>query len=168
MDFNQYIELMEQRLMKNFDIKRNSKILNEIFPLFAKMEMQNEKYFAAKGVKIWRAENSEFLFIKEFEKISEQDINDFQQFLIKAVSELVKPHSEHMSSTITGVMVTNQFPIELEKPVKRFKYRKSYALSFKGWADIKLILVDLSLNKVITNNLAKKVDKFYLPSMEDK
>ncbi|OEF99598.1 hypothetical protein BHF71_08220 [Vulcanibacillus modesticaldus] len=164
MNVSEYTDLVEKRLERNFDIERNINFLNLDIPLFAKMEMFNEKYFASKQVKVWRAENYEYIFLKDFSTINEKTIEDFQKFLINALEELVDPHNEHMSSVITGVMVTSNFPEDLENKIKKFKHKKIYAFSFKGWAEVRLMVVSLHSNRVISNRKGKEVQDFYLPT----
>lgn len=170
MDFLQYLDIIEERLSRNFNIQRNVRILEEQIELFAKLEVHNEKYFASKNVKIWRAENYEYCFIQSFDQIDERKIEKFQKLLIDSIDQFVQPHSEHMSSIITGVMVVNDLPETLEKKITRFKFRKVYAFSFKGWVEVRLIVVNLHSNRVISNRKGKEVQNFYLPEIikEDK
>lgn len=163
MNSSDYLQEIEERLKRNFDIEHDAEILNQSFNLFAKSEIHNEKYFGAKSVKIWRAENYEYCFIQTFDSVNEEKIDQFQTFLIDAIDHFVHPHTEHMSSIITGVLVVNDFPPALEKKIKEFKYRKSYAFTFKGWAEVRLMVVNLHSNRVISNNKGKEVQGFYLP-----
>lgn len=163
MDVQEYFDTIEKRLSKNFDIEHDVHILNQHIRLFAKMEVHNEKYFGFKTVKVWRAENYEYCFVQPFDKIDEKKIEEFQQFLIHSIDQFVQPHSEHMSSVVTGVMVVNDFPPALVKKIENFKFRKLYAFSFKGWVDVRLIVVNLHSNRVISNRKGKEVQNYYLP-----
>ena len=51
-----------------------------------------------------------------------------------------------------------------ENFIKKFKFNKPYKLYFHGWSDIRLLLVDLSNNLVISNKQGKKVKKVYIPT----
>jgi len=168
MNFNEYIDIIEKRLTQNFDIAHDVTIMDQNIPLFAKMEVHNEKYFAAKSVKVWRAENYEYCFVQFFDHVNEATVEQFQRFLIEAVDHYVTPHSEHMSSIITGIMAVDDFPPSLEKKIKQFKHKKMYSFSFKGWSDIRLIVVNLHSNRVISNRKGREVQEFYLPKKGDK
>ena len=64
-----------------------------------------------------------------------------------------------MSSTITLVIVTENFINNKDKDVitkiiSKFKYNKGFAFGFKGWADIRLVLV--SLMKILWQLIKRK------------
>ncbi|KUO62603.1 MAG: hypothetical protein APF84_02320 [Gracilibacter sp. BRH_c7a] len=169
MNFAEYTDLINTRLQRNFDTERDITILDQQMQLYAKSEIHNESYFASKKVKVWRAEIYEYCFVKCYESLDDKNVEDFQQFLVSAVDYLVKPHTEHMSSIITGIMVVDDIPQDLEKKISGFKHRKTYAFSFKGWADVRLLAVSLHSNRVISNRKGKEVENFYLPfKIEDK
>ncbi len=168
MNSTNYLQEIEERLSRNFNIERDNLVLDEELSLFAKMEIHNESYFASKKVKVWHVENYEYVFIKSVDTLNENSLQEFQDYLKKAIDHFVKPHSEHMFSVITGVLVVDQFDDSLIKKINQFKYRKSFALSFKGWAEIRLIVVDYHTNRVISNRKGKEVEGFYLPIMEEK
>ena len=163
MNISDYLEIIEKRLQRNFDLNTNQRILDQQINLYAKSEIQNESYFASKKVKVWRAEMYEYCFVKVYESLDDKSIRDFQNFLISAVDYFVKPHTEHMSSTITGIIAADDIPEHLEKVISGFKYRKSYSFSFKGWADVRLLAVSLRSNRVMSNKKGKEVENFYLP-----
>ena len=67
-----------------------------------------------------------------------------------------------MSSVITGVLLTNHKPkIEVIETIKKFKYHKGFAFGFKGWVDIRLILVTMDGECIVTNKKGKEVSSVY-------
>lgn len=168
MNSEQYVELVEKRLSRNFDIKKDVEILNQRLPLFAKLEVHNERYFGTKNLKIWRAENYEYIFLQIFEIFDEDKLKQFQKFLENAVDYFVDPHREHMSTVITGIIVSEEPLTNLENIVKKYRYRKTYALSMKGWAEVRLIIVHPSSNHLIYNRKGKEVGSFYIPEKKEK
>ena len=67
-----------------------------------------------------------------------------------------------MSSTITGVLVLDYKPEDnIIQKIKRFKYHKGFAFGFRGWADIRLILVTMDDNYIVTNKKGKEVKEVY-------
>lgn len=165
-EYHEYFQKIALRLNRNFDVTKDVQILGQSIQIFAKSEIHNESYFGSKNLKLWRAENFEYCLIQQVDVITEDQIKQFQLFLTQAVDYFVKPHSEHMSSMITGVIVTKHFPKELQEMIKQFKYRKSFNLSLKGWADVRCLAVDLHSNRVISNKKGKEVQQFYLPVMD--
>jgi hypothetical protein len=130
--------------------------------LFARSFIRNERFIASKKLTVYAYENNEYCFIKKNKTISKESFSQFTDFLKGAVNEYVTPHGEHMSSVITGIVVLEDDPgEEMRKQFKDFKYHKSFAFGFKGWVDIRLILVVLDKGEVITNKKGREVQQFY-------
>ena len=74
----------------------------------------------------------------------------------------MKPTEEHMSSIITGVIALDNKPsTDIIDAIKKFKYHKGFAFGFKGWVDIRLILVTMDDKNIVTNKKGKEVIQVY-------
>lgn len=166
-DSNSYIKILNERLSCYFDTEKEITTLGEKYDLFARLTVHNEKYFGSKSVKLWRAENYEYLFAKCYSSFTENNFYSFTGQLKKAVDFYVKPHSEHMESIVTGIIIVEQEPdLRTQSLIQSFHYRKNYKLTLHGWSEIRLILVIPLLNKGISNRRGKEVLNFYLPDYQ--
>lgn len=164
MEYFQYLEKINNKLRRHFDIERDFLYKDIKIDLFAKYFLRNEKYFATKKVSIYAFENNEYCFIKYFDQLNDEKIQNFIEYLKFAVDDFITPNSEHMSSVITGVIVTDkEFDRDITNVVEKFKFHKSFAFGFKGWVDIRLILVNLGNNEIIINKKGKEVKEVYQP-----
>lgn len=162
MDFNNYLDIIEKRLEKNFDIIRNYTIDNYDFDFFAKYNARTEQYILTKKTVIDAMENNEYCFIKYYDGLEKDRFKTYTNSLIEMVNTLVNPTEEHMSSTITGVIVLDKKPsLDIIEVIKKFKYHKGFAFGFKGWVDIRLILVTMDDKYIVTNKKGKEVSKVY-------
>jgi len=160
----EYLTLLERRLGHLFHVQRDYSVLGESFHLYAQCEIHNERYFASKNVKLWRADNYEYTLVRCYEEMTQNHLLHLTDFLKQAVDSLVQPYEEHMTSIITGVIVLEEEPVpEIIRIVERFNYQKSFKMGLQGWCDIRLILVVPSLNQVYCNRKAKEVKPFYHP-----
>ena len=50
---------------------------------------------------------------------------------------------------------------EIIDAIKKFKYHKGFAFGFKGWVDIRLILVTMDDEYIVTNKKGKEVREVY-------
>jgi len=164
MKFQEYKEKIKARLSRYFNIEEKYTYNNKEFDLFATSNLRNEKYIASRKLTIYAFESNEYCFLKYYKDFDSKELEEIIEILRTSIKDYVKPHSEHMSSTITGVLVVDELKnYELIKRVKGFHYQKSFAFGFKGWVDIRIILVDLRNRSVITSKKARRVDKFYKP-----
>lgn len=162
MNSNELIGNIQNKLSKYFDIEETYTYKNIDFNTFAKSYVRNEKYIASKKAVIYAFENNEFIFVKSYANLDEKKLLQFQSTLINATEDFVNPHSEHMSSIITGIIVLeSSLNKELEKEIEKFKFNKNFAFGLKGWVYIRLLVIDLSKGEMITNKRGREVRKFY-------
>lgn len=162
MDLENYLNTIRKRLEGSFDLVENYNINNYEIDLFGQFNMKTERYIVSKKAVIDTMENNEFLFIKYFKDLNKADLEYYTNLLIENIDNLIRPSRDHMSSIITGVLVLeNQPDEEIIRAIEKFKYQKSFAFGFKGWVDIRLLLVIMKDNHIITNKKGREVRKVY-------
>ncbi|MCK9444468.1 MAG: hypothetical protein M0Q14_08075 [Tissierellaceae bacterium] len=162
MELKEYLDLIETKLISNFDIERNYSFNNVKYDLFAKFYMRNERYFLTKKAVIYAMEANEFCFVKYFDNFNELDFQNFTKELIDSKDVLINLDDDHMSTIITGVIVLKDKPTdEIAKTIEKFKYYKSFAFGLKGWVDIRLVLVAMNQKYIVTNKKGKEVKDVY-------
>ncbi len=165
MEFAQYLDNIEYKLQNSFDITRNYILNNYTYDLFARYYLRNEKYILVKKATVYAFENNEYCLMKYYKEFNADNYDTFTKSLINSIESIVKPSNEHMSSIITGVVVTDRIHQDnlehIRKKIEQFKYNKGFAFGFKGWADIRLILVSLNEGLIATNKKGKEVSSIY-------
>lgn len=135
-----------------------------VFDFIAKSNIRNEKYIATKQTVLYAYENNEYCFFKTMDQVNFKDIDRVFNTIKNAADNFIEPSEEHMSTTLTGIIITeNTVEEEIIKKVKKLKYQKSYKLGFHGWSSVRIIIVELSTGKVSASREAKKVVRFYEP-----
>jgi len=120
-----------------------------------------------KEVKIYEFENNEHLIVKIDDCFDTETIKNEISAVASGLKEIVKPHSDHMSSQILLVHISEDgIPEELERMASRYKFQKGFAFGFKGWADLALVVVSLKENRVITHKKFMKTASFFLPEKD--
>ncbi len=158
-----YIDNLAEKLSAYFDVERDWSMGKIDCEIYARSFIKNEKYFLTKKAKVYSYENYEHCLVKYFDRLEMGVLDSFLKGLEYAREELVIPDEEHMSSIITGVIVVANRPEpELIKAIEGYKYHKSFAFGFKGWVDIRLILVHPQSGEITTNKKGKEAAKFYV------
>jgi len=162
MDFRTYLDNIENKLKAYFDVYRDHVIKGYKYDLFARYHMRMERYVLMKKAVIYAMESNEYCLIKHFDDLDSRKLKDYTCLLIESIDELVNPDENHMSSIITGVLVCDNKPSDdVIKEIERFKYHKGFAFGFKGWVDIRLILVAINDEYIVTNKKGKEVKEVY-------
>ena len=164
MKFNEYKENLGERFLRYFDVEKDYQCCGVQFDLFAKSNTRNERYIATKKAVVYAFENNEYCLVKYFNDINNDSLDNFSEVLKNSIDVFVKSNEEHMSSVITGVIVMDNLDdSEIIEKIKKYKYQKSFTFGLKGWVDVRLVLVDLSTESVISSKKVNKVDKIYQP-----
>ncbi len=158
---DEYMEGLQRKFERNFDIEKDIIILGEKIDFRAKFCNISGRTFITKNDVIDRCENYELCYIKRFDNVTEEGVAVYGQFLKKIVDEFVKPGVDHMSTYVTGVVVGGSVNENAKNSVRKYNYNKAYSFYLRGWCDVRLICVDLNNNEVITNKAGKRVQKVY-------
>ena len=161
----EYLETLRGKYEAYFDIYPDYSILNRRLDIYARSHVRSEKFFITKKVTLGAWETNEYCLVEGHStEIYAPQVQDFTAFLVNAATELVKPHKEHMSSAVTGILVSEQgFDPEAIRIGRKFKYSRSFWLGLRGWYSVCLLLVDLSSGQVHASPKGKEVMKSYLP-----
>lgn len=158
---DEYIENLQKKYERHFDIEKDITLFGETVNVYAKFCIISGRTFITKNDIIDRCENHEYCFIKKFDIVTQKEIEEFGKFLKNAVDNLVKPGKDHMSTYITGVIVANSVEGNSRKAVENYRYNKAFMFYLHGWCDVRYICVDLEEKEVITNKAGKRVNKVY-------
>ena len=165
MKLEEYLETLKCKYEAYFDIYPDYSLLDRRLDLYARSHVRSEKFFMTKKVTLGAWETNEHCLVEgHTAKINIPEVQDFTTFLVNAARELVKPHKEHMSSVVTGILVSEQgFDPEAIRIGAKFKHSRSFRFGLHGWYSICLLLVDLLSGQVYANSKGKEVMKSYLP-----
>ena len=163
----EYLETLRGKYEAYFDIYPGYFVLGRRLDLYARSHVRSEKYFLTKKAVLGAFETNEYCLVEGHSaKVSAPRARDFTTFLVNAADELVKPHEEHMSSIVTGILVSEQgFDPEAIQIGTRFKRSRSFWFGLRGWYSIYLLLVDLSSGQVHASSKGKEVMKSYQPKL---
>jgi len=167
MKLEEYLETLRHKYEAYFDIYPDCPILGRKLDLYARSHIRSEKFFITKKVALGAWETNEYCLVEGHSaNIYAPQVQDFTTFLVNAAGELVKPHKEHMSSVVTGILVSEQgFAPEAIHIGTRFKHSRDFWFGLRGWYSVCLLLVDLSSGQVYANSKGKEVMKSYQPKL---
>ena len=120
---------------------------------------RGEKYVLTKKAQLWAVEADEYVFIKEVDNLNKEALLDYFELQKSSLFKIVNPRPDHMSSAVILLLICGTVEENIPKLVKKLKFRKNFKLSFWGWADALVAVVDLSTKKVYTNSAAKHLRK---------
>ena len=160
------IKMLLKSLAGSFDVVEDYEYCGQVFPGYGEFHESGSKYVLSKKAELWKVEADEHMFFQTFENLNEDALNDELEFMKMKGFEKVNARPDHMSTAITIVCVCDSVDDKANKIAKHAKHRKNYKFSFWGWADLRVVVVDLANKDVVTNAYAKHLAKFIKPNLE--
>ena len=140
-----------------FDVHRDYEFAGRSFPGFAEFHSFDQQYVLVKRAKLWEANSHEYLFFTYAETFDEAQLDKWVRFMKERGLEKVTSEPNHMSSGLALVVIADNCTEGAKRAVRRVRFRKNFALGFRGWADLRVIVADLSTRCVYANAAGKQV-----------
>ncbi len=140
-----------------FDVHRDYEFAGKSFPGFAEFHSFGEQYVLVKRAKLWEANSHEYLFFVYAETFDEAQLDEWVRFMKTRGLEKVTSEPNHMSSGLALVVIADDCTEGVKRAVRRVRFRKNFALGFRGWADLRVAIADLSTHCVYANAAGKQV-----------
>lgn len=159
-------ELVLERLLAAhgawFDVSRDVSVAGRAFRALAQFHSFGEQYVLVKRVKLWEAEEHEYMLFDVRDHIDAEAARSYVEFMKNEALELVRPEPNHMSSFRTLVVIANSASDEACSLFRKTSHRKNFMWGIRGWSDVRLALIDLSKpqgSRVVCNGAAKRIRK---------
>ena len=159
-------ELVLERLLAAhgawFDVSRDVSVAGRAFRALAQFHSFREQYVLVKCVKLWEAEEHEYMLFDVRDHVDAEAARSYVEFMKNEALELVKPEPNHMSSFRTLVVIANSASDEACTLFRKTSHRKNFMWGIRGWSDVRLALIDLSKpqgSRVVCNGAAKRIRK---------
>ncbi len=144
----EYLEKITKRLEANFKFDNSLRLFDVDFDLVAVFKDIAGRTFISKADVIDKMEKNERLYLKHIKSLTARDLMKCSMAGIKWAEEFRPSSMEHMSTIINIVIYSDEIDDEALKWLRKFSYTKYYAFSFKGWCEVRFIVVDLKNNIV--------------------
>jgi len=160
MTFEERQKKLEKLLLayqRYFDIKRDITIGDDRFDAFAEFHSTSEKYVLVKKAKLWSLENNEYAYFYLTDKLDLDGFQHIQKVALDAGMELVHPHSEHMYSFVTLVILSDEIDEDAKEALQKLRFEKNFRLSLHGWMEFRIAAINFSSGEIISNRSGKAV-----------
>ncbi|MEG1256498.1 hypothetical protein [Clostridium sp.] len=156
MDKSRYIDYLQSIFSKYFDIEENKYLIDRNLELYGSWDMKFGRTFLSKDKIVDKYECNEHCLVINMDILTESDLNEFTDYMKKCAVTIVKPHKEHKTTYITGIIVTDCIERDsIIKSVEKFNYTKNYKLSFHGWSILRIVVADLNKNEIYSNRASR-------------
>lgn len=142
-----------------FDVERDHRFAGRTFPGYAEFHSTASQYVLVKRAKLWEATSHEYLFIWDTPRLTADELEDLVGCITGEGLALVRPAPDHMTTYLSLAIVADTVDDLAWERVRRIRFRKNFTLGWRGWADLRLAVADLSRGCVMTNSQGKPLGK---------
>lgn len=138
-----------------FNVERDHSFAGRTFPGYAEFHSSASQYVLVKRAKLWEASSHEYLFFCDVPHLDGAAFEDLVGFMTGDALAKVELSPDHMSSYLTLVVVADSVSDDIPRRVRQARFRKNFMLGLKGWADLRVAVVDLDGGQVLVNSQGK-------------
>lgn len=122
-------------LLDSFGGYYNTRRLEPDDDFFATMvyHARDEKYILTQSAKLWAAESHEYAYMVAVDHLDLATAKEKIAAAMEQGMQCIKPHPEHMKSTVTALFVCQTCDKDAAKYIARFTKSKAYKFSMHGW-----------------------------------
>ena len=142
-----------------FDVRRDYAFAGRTFPGYAEFHSCDSQYVLVKRAKLWEAASHEHLFFWDTPCLTADELDDLVGCITDEGLALVRPAPDHMTTYLSLAIVADAVDDLAWERVRRIRFRKNFALGWRGWADLRLAVADLSRGRVTANSQGKPLGK---------
>ena len=154
-------ELFLQKLLPSYEsfynIQHNVSCGERIYPATAEYHSRSEKYVFVRSAKLWATEMNEYTYFALADTPGKEEFISLKKDVLQAGLSQIKPHSEHMYSYVSLLLLADSLGEDVIKEIKKAKYHKTYLFSLHGWMHLRIAAVDLSNGMVYGNQRGKEL-----------
>jgi hypothetical protein len=157
MDNHSYLKLLKKRYKHYYNVFEGcDKCMMWNVDLISEYIVRHERSAFTRKLVLYAQEEYEYCFIRTYDKpLSISQVLDFADLLKGSIEHFVQPHSDHVKTILTGVMITDKgCHSDVFRVVTKFRFSKPFKFYLHGWCEIRLVVVDL-LNGAVFHNLGK-------------
>ena len=154
-------EQLTQALLNSYEAYYDIARVDDGSPLLATCDFHStsERYVLVKRAKLWAAETNEYVFLFHVPELTMDSLAACRDLALEQGMKKIRPHSEHMYSHITAILLCDTAQPDALELLERYKKSASFKLSLHGWMEYRIAAVDLSTAEVFVNRKGKDVKK---------
>lgn len=120
---------------------------------------RDSQYVLVKKAELWAAESHEYLYLWDAGELDAGLVEEIFRRTVADGEPRVKPHSQHMYTYLTAVVLYDAARPDALERLKKLKKRREFKLSLHGWMEFRIAAVDLSNGEITVNRAGRALQK---------
>lgn len=159
---DQYLDRVSDRLMFNYDLKRDHRVRGEAFDLYGLMRIESQKQFFHPSLGYADHHSDEYLFARRQSSVTVQELERLVELGHALADERVEGDEEHYGTDFSFVLVVPEIPEAVREFVVDFRERQLLKYGYFGHYEINLGVVSPDREAAVASREADVVSAFAL------
>ena len=131
------------------------------FAAEAAFHTHDEQYFLVKAATLAEADAHEYVFFVTADEIGLDEIKALDETAWEEGLSRVVPHSNHRSTDIVLVLLSEHITEDAALYIKKIKRYKSYRYTLQGWSNYSVVAIETSTGNFFCNRRGKHLKKLF-------
>lgn len=156
------LEAVIKAFTKYYTIRKTD--ITEPFVAEAEFHSHDEQYFLVKSAKLAEANSNDYVFFATTNNLNTQNLLLYVDSAWQSAQARIHPTSHHRNSDVTVIIIADNVQTEAQKIIPKTKKYLAYKCTFYGWSHLRLIVEELSTQKIFCNRMGSSLKKVLAPS----
>lgn len=161
-DEDPYLDRVSDRLMYNYDLRKDHRVRGERWDVYGEMRVLNQKQFFHPVLSYGDHESEEYLFVKRVTRPTVQELERLVDLGHDVAEEHVEGHEEHYRTDVTFVLVADELPDDVREFVDGFRDRTLLKFGYYGHYEVNLGVVVPGRQEAVVSEMGDVVEAFVL------
>lgn len=147
--YRRYYNIIEENVTAPFDME-------------AEFISHNEQYYLVKAAKVADVDSCEYVYFKLSDHLTREEFIELDKTAWETGMSRVVPSFGHKNTDVALIIFANHIDKDCLDEVKRTRHYKSYCMSLKGYSNYRVVAVELSLKRFVTNRQGRSLKKMFV------
>ncbi|WP_226011655.1 hypothetical protein [Halomicrobium salinisoli] len=157
-----YFDRVSDRLMYNYDLKRDHVLRGETWDLYGEMRVLNQKQFFHPALSYGEHESEEYLYARRVDRPTIAELERLVELGHDLADERVDGNEEHYRTDVTFVLVADELPDDVREYVDGQRERTLLKFGYYGHYEVNLGVVVPDRRELVAGEAADVVEAFRL------
>ncbi|WP_430504157.1 hypothetical protein [Haloparvum sp. PAK95] len=161
-DEDPYLDRVSDRLMYNYDLKKDHRDAGEQWDMHGQLRVLNQKQFFHPALSYGDHESEEYLFVRRVTSPTVGELERLVDLGHDLADERVTANEEHYRTDFTFVLVADDISDSVHEFVDGFRDRELLKYGYYGHYEVNLVVVDPAAQEAVASEAADVAEAFRL------
>lgn len=164
---DEYLDRVSDRLMFNYDLRKDDEVRGEPFDLVGELHVENRKQFLHQSIRYAEHDAREYVFARRTDDVTVADVDALRDLGEALADDWIDPSHDHYETSFTFVVVAPSVPANVRESVASHGGRSLLRYGYHGRYDVNVVVAAPEQSEIVASKHADVASAFTLWDEED-